>query len=57
MISFERYQADVHPLTVRENITKRKTFVTVILIRVLTDILLISIHKLGDLGISSNLIG
>ena len=30
-IAFERYQAVVHPLTVRENITKRKTFVFIII--------------------------
>ena len=30
-IAFERYQAVVHPLTVRQNITKRKTFVFIII--------------------------
>ena len=30
-IAFERYQAVVHPLTVKENITKRKTFVFIII--------------------------
>ena len=30
-IAFERYQAVVHPLTVRKNITKRRTFVFVLI--------------------------
>ena len=34
-VAFERYQAVVHPLTVRENITKRKTFVFIIIIWIL----------------------
>ena len=34
-VAFEQYQAVVHPLTVRENITKRKTFVFIIIIWIL----------------------